>query len=334
MSKHAVLIIFIVSIFLGSCKPDVVVAPTSTPTVMVPSQTSTITSTPTLKPTQTPTPTHEATATATKRTLVIPEFSEQITVPAGGFQFMKPLLYPIQIEGQQVLLADSEGTFLATLIGGRLDPTRESARDFVQNFVKSFFGTSPNAFMLEEEQPTSIAGIEGWSCHVISETNEIKVEGDILMVTPFGDQYFFVMALSKVSDDEDTWQTEGQAIMNALLATVEFPQPLAQQSGLGCPISDDPTYGYKEENPIRSGGDWMSGPSRERAYLDNLRGPNGEPVTYERMGSFEFDDTILDQFVVMFAGKQVILFLDEYSFTTPIAPVGFTCLAEFPLSAP
>ena len=102
----------------------------------------------------------------------------------------------------------------------------------------------------------------------------------------------------------------------------------------GCLVSSDKTYGYTQENPIKVGGDFLEGPARERAYLDNLTGPNGETISYNRTGSVDFGDTILDVFDITGLGKQITLYIDEYSFTEPLAPVGFSCLGSFSVSAP
>jgi len=101
-----------------------------------------------------------------------------------------------------------------------------------------------------------------------------------------------------------------------------------------CVISTDKTYGYTQENAIKVGGDDSGGPSRERAYLDNLAGPHGEPISYNRTGSLDSGDTILDAYEISGLGAKVTLYIDEYSFTEPQAPVGFTCLGAFSLTAP
>ncbi|MGC1378142.1 MAG: hypothetical protein WA821_18070 [Anaerolineales bacterium] len=102
----------------------------------------------------------------------------------------------------------------------------------------------------------------------------------------------------------------------------------------GACVSTDKTYGYTQENPIKVGGDDFGGPPRERAYLDNLAGPHGEPISYNRTGSLDSGDTILDAYEISGLSKPVTLYIDEYSFTEPQAPVGFTCLGAFSLTAP
>ena len=41
--------------------------------------------------------------------------------------------------------------------------------------------------------------------------------------------------------------------------------------------SQDPTYGFTEENPVKVGGhDLREGPIRERAFLNSIKGPHGQ----------------------------------------------------------
>lgn len=114
------------------------------------------------------------------------------------------------------------------------------------------------------------------------------------------------------------------------------PEPTATVvlQGLGtCPISTDETYGYTIENPIKVGGDFFSGVQRERAFLDNLLGPNGEPLTYIRQGSLGGNDTILDAYEISGLDSPVILYVDMYHFEELRAPVGFACAGPF-ITAP
>ncbi|WP_029905125.1 hypothetical protein [Prevotella sp. 10(H)] len=98
--------------------------------------------------------------------------------------------------------------------------------------------------------------------------------------------------------------------------------------------SEDPTYGYTEENPIMVGSAGGSGPLNERRFLNALMGPDGEPITYTRIGSccnFKtknglFDDGgLLDKYSVMHKGleKEVILYINMYDSDVLKIPVGF-----------
>lgn len=94
-------------------------------------------------------------------------------------------------------------------------------------------------------------------------------------------------------------------------------------------VADD--YGYSEKNPIKVGG-VANGPVNERKYLDRLTGPNGENITYVRLGSccpFEsrngiMDMGMLDRYEITIEGKdeKKILYLNMYDKDKLFAPKG------------
>lgn len=99
-------------------------------------------------------------------------------------------------------------------------------------------------------------------------------------------------------------------------------------------MATDKEYGYTQENPIRVGGG-SNGPGNERAFLNLLAGPNGEAITYSRLGSccmFKtknglFNDSgMLDKYELKWNGgdESIILFLNMYDYETPMCPVGLT----------
>jgi hypothetical protein len=105
-----------------------------------------------------------------------------------------------------------------------------------------------------------------------------------------------------------------------------------------CPVSEDPKYGFTQEQPVQVGGGSMYGPARERRYLDALRGPAGQPVQYKRTGSTaqSVNGTILDAYEVTYERleKPATLYLDEYHFGDLRAPQGFTCGRALGLGLP
>lgn len=98
-------------------------------------------------------------------------------------------------------------------------------------------------------------------------------------------------------------------------------------------ISDDPTYGYDEKNAIKVGGG-ASGPTNERRYLNALLGPNGESISYKRLGSCcgvpsengFMGVAVLDLYEIKYDGldKPVNLYLNMYDPGILKAPKGFT----------
>jgi len=99
-------------------------------------------------------------------------------------------------------------------------------------------------------------------------------------------------------------------------------------------VSTDQEYGRVGSKAIKVGG----GPSREREYLMLLRGPNGEPVRFERDGSccgFETPNGImggglLDIYSVWIgsASEPEKLYINMYDYEQPKAPKGFTFVSR------
>jgi len=103
-----------------------------------------------------------------------------------------------------------------------------------------------------------------------------------------------------------------------------------------CPVASDESYGYEKGNAIRVGGDFFDGAAREREYLDTLRGPDGQIISYVREGSLFHEDVILDAYAISYSGLSgsIILYLDLYTFEELFSPVGFTCDTDFSLQQP
>ncbi len=104
-------------------------------------------------------------------------------------------------------------------------------------------------------------------------------------------------------------------------------------------VSNDKTYGYTQENPIKVGGySEKDGPDNERRYLNSIYGPNGEIIGYTREGSCCSFRTLngmegfglLDRFKISYEGlkEPVILYLNMYDHELPKVPFGFTVKTE------
>jgi hypothetical protein len=95
----------------------------------------------------------------------------------------------------------------------------------------------------------------------------------------------------------------------------------------------DATYGYSKDNPIKVGGR-TEGPQHEKRYLNGLRGPAGEVIEYERIGSCCPFNTpngfmgggMLDAFQITYPGQPgpITLYLNLYDNGDLSIPVGFT----------
>ncbi|SHG89455.1 hypothetical protein SAMN05421866_1467 [Chryseobacterium oranimense] len=93
----------------------------------------------------------------------------------------------------------------------------------------------------------------------------------------------------------------------------------------------DDTYGYSEKNPVKLGN---LNPANSIEYLSSLTGPNGEEISFDRLGSccaFKTknaligDMGLLDKYRVTYEGKKdtVYLYMNIYDKAELGTPKGF-----------
>lgn len=319
------------TILLSACIPTFLLEPTQTATATETLKpTNTLTQTPTNIPTSTNTPI--PTSTHTKEPS--PTHSKIIKNLEGEYSFLEPNGFIVNIKGPMVGITNEEQTFSIIIYGSSIKFSLVNLYNAADNFLNLIFQDPDGYYIKENAQSIMIDSVEGLIFDITGSIYETMFKGQAVIVMPKKNQFFFGLGLANVDFEENLWDDEGKIIFKTLISSIGFLTEDELSTSSICTISTDKTYGYSEENPIRVGGDAFGGPSRERAYLDNLLGPNGEQLTYERIGSFETDDTILDEFIIKGAGKTIILYIDEYSYSVPMAPVGFTCYKDFPFSKP
>jgi hypothetical protein len=316
-----------VSMILSACGVLPQPSPTATLTPE-PSNTPLPTATFTLTPTNTPRPTNTPTA---EPTLAL---GEPQVIAEGGYSFRPPVGYEVDIQGAQVGIFDQAGTIMISIYGSTSNPQNLSAEEILDGFLAGVFKSGDGQYEKENPHTVSVDGIDGLAYELTGTLFESPLRGQAVIVMPNTSQYLFGLGIANTGRDKNRWENEGNKVFSGLINSITFPTSGQSQSSNGCKISTDETYGYTQENPIKVGGDAFGGPARERAYLDNLLSANGEKISYERTGSVTFGDTILDVFEITVPGEKVTLYIDEYAYTEPLAPAGFTCIGAFPLSQP
>ncbi len=288
-------------------------------------------STPSPKPTNTPLPTTTFTPQPTSTPTAQPTLTlgERQKVDAGGYSLQVPLNFETQIRDTQSTISNKDDSILISIAGA---PHKDDSQT-VETVLTSFLANvTKDITDLKADNPyaTTIGKTDGLAVNVTGAKNTGKIT-----IVDTGQQGFFI-AFAFVIDGADgkRWESEGNQVFDAVMNSIEFFEPISSSTNGLCEMASDSSYGYTQENPIKVGGDDFGGPPRERAFLDNLLGPNGEKISYERTGSLQFGDTILDAFEIKGLAKNVTLYIDEYSYTEPQAPVGFTCLSAFPLTTP
>lgn len=314
--KFAFIMIF--TLCLAGCSTHLFAAPTAPPT-------ATFAPTKTPIPTQTRMPTPTKTLTPTRTPLV--KLGERHEIPAGGFAFRVPIGYTSQIEERQAFISNLEGTLVISLAGVE---SALSEEEIIDEYLKALGKRSGGEFEKTPSEPVTVGGIEGKAFDLTGALFGSPLKGKTFVIPLTSNRFLYALAISDVSQDEQAWEDQGENVFAAVIESIEFIEPPSVSS---CPISTDTTYGYSKENAIRvgDGGNFLGGPARERAYLDHLRGPNGEPLSYQRNGSLNFEDTILDEYVIHGLGTPVTLYIDIYKFEELKAPVGFTCVGSFDL---
>lgn len=297
-------------------------------------------------PTATAVPSPTATATQTATPTAVPQtLGERQIVEIGGFSIQPVLGYETSVAAEEgmMFMADETGDIVFSFVGlADADLHNKTDLDVIDEYTVPFMERGDGNYEQGESYTVMVGGVEGTAVDITGELFGRPIAGQAVYANPMDNQIFFTLAFANQEDDDTLWTAIGSPAFAAMLESVEF-SPILQSSDDDssmtadpCPISTDPTYGYSETNPILVGGDAFDGPPRETAYLDNLLGPNGEAVFYERAGSVPSGDTILDIFTVNHGGESVSvsLYLDEYNWSEPQAPVGFTCAAPFSLTPP
>ncbi|MEA4909310.1 MAG: hypothetical protein VB089_16930 [Anaerolineaceae bacterium] len=327
-SVHVLLGLFITAaMLLSACGSLPLPTPTETATPL-PSNTPLPTATFTPTPTKTPKPTNTPTI---KPTLA---FGDPISIVDGGYSIRPPLGYEVQIQDGHVDISNQLITILISFIGGPSRPPQMSAEDTLDYFLAGIFEMTDGEYQKENPQTIVVDGAQGLICDITGTLFYAPFRGQAIIVMPGDHQLLFGVGVANTGKDRNRWKNEGSQVFGGLVNSITFSTSEPYQSSTSCFISTDKTYGYTQENPIKVGGDAIVGPSRERAYLDNLLAPDGGKISYQRTGSMTFGNTILDAYEVIVAGEKVTLYIDEYAYTEPQAPAGFACAGAFLFSEP
>jgi tetratricopeptide (TPR) repeat protein len=104
-------------------------------------------------------------------------------------------------------------------------------------------------------------------------------------------------------------------------------------------ISDK--YGFTEKDPVKVGAGPFGGPANQRAYLELLRDPKGNPVKYERIGSccqYKSENglmgyAMLDKYKIGYIDENgnpatVVIYISFYDYEEPMILMGFKTISR------
>jgi hypothetical protein len=295
-------------------------------------ETSESTRAPTLAPTSYSTPTHEPTKTIPPYT---PVLGETQLLPAGGFSFKLIKDFLTYMNGTYLVTFDkNEFTFINVYGITNYYMANLGIEDFMENYL-SGYQAQDGDFELSDAFPIDVSGVQGETMYVTGTVNGYPIKGQAFIVIPNDYQCLYGFAYSVTTVDNEKWKNDGSKIFSDLLNSIEFID-WQYTNKSACPVSTEIDYGYSEFNPIKIGGGNLTGQKRIYEYLTNLRGPNNEIATFQRVEIFPYDDNTLDVYEITFNGGESIttLLIDEYHYDKLSAPMGFICLEPITLESP
>jgi hypothetical protein len=103
-------------------------------------------------------------------------------------------------------------------------------------------------------------------------------------------------------------------------------EPTAAPEGV-CVNSEDLSYGFSPENPIKIGFDPRDENPAESACLPWLLGPQGQSIRTDLLEELRVEGSKLCMVSVTYEGQETedILYFDVFNYEQPKAPWGYTC---------
>ncbi len=308
-------LIGVILFLLCACQMGNIVSPLATLTPIPPTMTNTNT---TIPPTSTPE------ATPTIRYMG----GETVVVQDAGFSFEMQADFSVEPLTSAVMVRKGDMSFYL-FAAVQEDMPEIIPEELISQYLDRSSSTGVSQITMNGPYPTVVDGSTGVRFDLSGPGFGTVFEGQAIVVNRNPYQVLVAIALVSVEDDPTLWRSTGSSAFQDYIASINFLLDTE------CIVSTDPTYGYSPDNPIRVGGDAFDGPFREDAYLFALRGPNGQEISDTRY-SMPYADTILDVFTITYAGAPapLTIYVDEYSYAEPLAPVGFTCGSTFLFTEP
>jgi hypothetical protein len=301
----------------------------ATPTVE-PSPTAPVTPVPTATPTPEPTPTSAPAWEEEAESEGLVLLGDIIRIPELGYAYQYPVEMQYYVQWPVALIYGKEMGLLL-MLGGDAEQQPYEATDFPEQVET--FAEKGGEISFSPPVTVTISGIEGPSVDLMASEAGTKVRGRLISIDRGADGRFFLLAVSRDADDEDDWENGVLPILDAVAESIVFWKPGAGADT--CPASTDPTYGVTQERPVRIGGGQFGGRARARAYLEALRGTQGQISSYRHVGPVQTGGSSLEEYELSTLGAAPIsIYIDAYSYSQPQVPAGLRCAYPFPLSEP
>lgn len=299
----------VLALALAACAPAAP-EPTATPTQVPP------TAAPTLAPT--------ATLATIEVTLgpVINVSNQFVINEVDGY------VYRVTASRVEMVSMDGEVLFIIGILPGTPDDNSERLIDALQD--------SLGQFDLGEAGSAPMAQQQGVYQPFTSAKSGVNFDGAYALLPLDDGREFFALGAGR-NNSANAWLAGGQQAFRAALASANLE--VDPSLTLHCSVSPAAAYGLSAQQPIKVGGATLgelnfNATGRVRAYFNTLRGPEGEFIGYERLGSEDTGESIVDAYYVETLSSTTTLYVDMYNYEPLFAPQGFMCEGDFPIGAP
>jgi hypothetical protein len=262
----------------------------------------------------------QPTAAPTTAATSYPALPPQRRLEHGGFEFVTPDGYQLEFYPGIVFITDPDD-YLFISLGGGYETEAVNLDEIMEQTLESLTGDMEELNTAEPVE-VSVAGQQGLAVSFQGIQDDQPVEGQLLYVLLDQQQSFTMIGIG----EQEVWNAKGQSLFTQLLDDLVFFEatPLTN----GCPVSQDPAYGYSPEKPIRVASivSDQVGPLAD-FYFEFLRSPDNKSVSYSLIGTQRVENSLLDIYEVTYEGaaQPVELYFDEYHSGQLMVPIGFSC---------
>lgn len=265
-----------------------------------------------------------------------PELGETIDMTLGGYTIRDIVGYIQENDGQVINFYKEDNTINIMVLGLIGFEEVYTPEEIIDEFLLGITQETSDKFQKIESVPVTVDGIDGTAFSINGTFYGDIVEGETFVIMVNDSQILFGFGLGAVLGGNNFWVSEGQDIFDELIDSIDLLEVTTNDSGLysACPIASDSSYGYSLDNPIMLGGGEANAQARAADYFSALGGPYGETLTYEKSETIDHNGAALDVYQIDFDGIPLTLYFDVDNYETLMAPDGFICWEEIPVSAP
>jgi len=201
------------------------------------------------------------------------------------------------------------------------DGTRIAFISRRDGFANLFMMKADGSDLIQLTHYKSIVEVPSWSpdSQMIAFASDMEGNRDIFIISVNG------TGLNRLTDlPQEDFYPSWSPQLGFLEASL--PEPSAAPEGV-CVNSEDSSYGFSPENPIKIGFDPRDEDTTENACLPWLLGPQGQVINTSLLDEIRVNGSKLCKVSVTYENQDAadILYFDVFNYEQPKAPRSYTC---------